>query len=493
MSHDLSAPAALISERTGLHFPKDRWPDLAQGLSRAAASLGFENMHHFIAHLLTGPFGQHEVQALATHLTIPETHFFRSPETFAMLQSRLLPELIAAQQDTTRRLRIWSAGCATGQEPYSLAILVSRLIARLDTWNVTILATDINPQGFATASTAEYTEWSFRGTPSWVVNGYFAKTRDGRYRLTPAIREMVTFRYLNLVEDVYPTDCDLILCRNVMMYFSRQTATRVAERLRSSLKEGGYLLVTPSETSRDIQGTLTARTIGGEIVYKKTPPQPAQPVTAESPRSHVPARNDRSHSNRATSPHRSHAGRAAKNDQVPTTRPESRRDPPLTPQPQRGGLRLERRAHARDKQPAERPAERIDSREAAEEARRLADRGDLEQALARCDAALESEKLNPSLYYLKASILQELDRPNEAEQALQSTLFLDDGFALARVMLGAIARSQSRSREAAKHFREALSLLEQMPSDSVLAETNGLTAGEMVETVASLIGSERVS
>jgi chemotaxis protein methyltransferase CheR len=94
---------------------------------------------------------------------------------------------------------------------------------------------------------------------------------------------------------------------------------------------------------------------------------------------------------------------------------------------------------------------------------------------------------------LKASILQEMGRALEAEQALQSTLFLDDGFALARVMLGAIARSQSRAQEAARHFREALSALEQMPSDSVLAETNGLTAGEMVETVASLMESERVS
>ena len=94
---------------------------------------------------------------------------------------------------------------------------------------------------------------------------------------------------------------------------------------------------------------------------------------------------------------------------------------------------------------------------------------------------------------LKASILQEQGRSEEAEQALQSTLFLDGDFALARVMLGAIARSQARTSEAAKHFREALALLEQMPSDSVLAETNGLTAGEMVETVASLIESERVS
>ena len=111
----------------------------------------------------------------------------------------------------------------------------------------------------------------------------------------------------------------------------------------------------------------------------------------------------------------------------------------------------------------------------------------------RCESALDCDKLNPSLYYLKASILQELGRPDEAEQALQSTLFLDGSFALARIMLGAIARNQSRSGEAAKHFREALVLLAQMPSNTVLPETDGLTAGEMAETVASLMGSECVS
>ena len=101
MSADLSVPAALISERMGLHFQEDRWPDLIRGLERAAASLGFDNVHTFIAHLLADRFGQREVHALATHLTIGETYFFRTPETFGMLESRLLPELIAAQQHSS--------------------------------------------------------------------------------------------------------------------------------------------------------------------------------------------------------------------------------------------------------------------------------------------------------------------------------------------------------------------------------------------------------
>ena len=131
-------------------------------------------------------------------------------------------------------------------------------------------------------------------------------------------------------------------------------------------------------------------------------------------------------------------------------------------------------------------------REAAREARVLADRGEVEQALACCESALKRDKFNPALHYLKASILQELGQPDEAERALHSTLFLDGNYALARVMLGAIARGQARSTDAAKHFRAALSLLAQMPADSVLPETDGLTAGEMAETVASLMESECV-
>ena len=511
MTSDLSLPAALIAERMGLSFPEDRWPDLAQGLGKAASTLGVKGANEFAAQLASGTFGQREIEALARHLTVPETHFFRSPETFQVLHSQLLPELVAAQQDSGRRLRIWSAGCATGPEPFSLAILLTRLIPRLKDWDISILATDINPAGFATARAAEYTEWAFRGTPDWVVKGYFTKTREGRFRLSPAIRDMVTFRYLNLVEDGYPTDCDLILCRNVIMYFARETAVQVAKRLHGSLKVDGYLLVTASETSREVQGPLASLTIQGEIVYKKTPAGevPARTATVETLGAKASPAKKRSCSSlglrqrasKGTNSERDGERRKStrarrdqkKGRQRADSQSESRRHPGPTPRSERGGLRLERRAYSRKEQPADSQAQPIDVHEAAMEARLLADRGELDQALAHCEAALACEKLNPSLYYLKASILQELGRAEEAEQALQSTLFLDDGFALARVMLGAIARSQSRPSEAAKHFREALALLEQMPSDSVLAETNGLTAGEMVETVASLMESERVS
>ena len=286
--------------------------------------------------------------------------------------------------------------------------MISRLIPDLADWDVSILATDINPEGFATARAAEYTQWSFRGTPSWVMNGYFTKVREGRYRLSPAIQEMVTFRYLNLIAGYLPRRLrphpvpqrDHVLLTRHRRAGGGQTAVR-----RSG--QNGYLLVTASETGRDIQGSLTSLTLGGEIVYKQTPPSRAAPRP----------RPDR--------PPRTPAARRP--------RPRAESDQPCRAEPER----LKRTEAKRPSLalwnaeptlatsiPPTTARDATDAHTAAEEARLLADRGDLDQALDRCDAVLACEKLNPSLYYLKASILQELGRPEEAEQALQSTLFL---------------------------------------------------------------------
>lgn len=513
MSPDLSAISVLVSERMGLHYPPDRWGDLARGLEKATAALGYANVEALVAHLLADQFGQREIQALASHLTIGETHFFRTPDLFATLESWLLPELIAAQQAAGRRLRIWSAGCATGQEAYSLAILLKRLIPKPDAWDLTILASDINLDSIASAKTAQYTQWSFRGTPSWVINGYFTKLADGRFSLDPAIREMVTFRYLNLAEDAYPSlmggigEFDLILCRNVLMYFSQPTVKMVGNRLHRSLKDQGYLIVTPSEASRDVQHSMTSMMRGGEILYKKTPPVQSEVAANGLPKRETRPGQEPTQSGLGSGgrPHRAAHKRQA--ETAPASRPRSGASPaapsePTWPAVDRRGEGRPFAAYATQKAAdatgatvsprTRRQAAPVDARKAAQEARQLADKGDRKQALALCEAALEVDKLNPSLYYLKASVLQEMGRHDEAERALQSILFLDGDFALARVMLGAIARGQSRWGEAAKHFGAALSQLAQMPPDSVLPETDGLTAGEMAETVASLMGSECV-
>ena len=231
----------VIADRLGLHFPPERRADLQRGLADAAGEWGLPDSEACAQWLLSAPLTKAELQTLASHLTIGETYFFRDQKSFDVLAENILPPLLQARRKSERRLRIWSAACCTGEEPYSLAILLDRLIPDLPDWQVTILATDINPRFLQKAAAGVYGDWSFRDSPDWLKERYFNRTADGRYAILPKIRKRVTFAPLNLVEDVYPslaTDTnamDVIFCRNVLMYFTLAQARKAARNLCCAL------------------------------------------------------------------------------------------------------------------------------------------------------------------------------------------------------------------------------------------------------------------
>ena len=133
-----------IAEHMGLHFPRERWADLQRGMAGAAVECGFDDAAACADWLLSAPPTRTQLQVLANHLTVGETYFFRDKRTFDVLASRVLPELIDARRGRERRLRLWSAACCSGEEAYSLAILLHQVLPDLADWHVTILATDIN-------------------------------------------------------------------------------------------------------------------------------------------------------------------------------------------------------------------------------------------------------------------------------------------------------------------------------------------------------------
>ena len=265
----------LITAQLGLHFPRPRWPDLERGIRTAARELHFPDVGACIQWLLSSPLTRQQVAILASHLTIGETYFFREPSVFAMLEEEILPTLMRARRQHARRLRVWSAGCATGEEPYSIAISLSRVIPERQGWHVTLLATDINPCFQRTASEGVYREWSFRDTPPWVKAQYFSRRPGGRLAILPAIQRMVTFTSLNLVDDVYPslltntTAVDVIFCRNVLMYLAPEQAEKVVHRLYHALADGGWLIVSPSETSQALFAAFQTINVPGAILYRK--------------------------------------------------------------------------------------------------------------------------------------------------------------------------------------------------------------------------------
>jgi chemotaxis protein methyltransferase CheR len=147
----LSRLSEYVAGWLGLHFPKKRWGDLDRITCHAVLELGFKDRDTCIERIISGQLDKEGEEIFAAHLTIGETYFFREQKSFDILENRILPELIASRRGKDQRLRIWSAGCSTGEEPYSLAILLTRLIPDLQEWQITILATDINSRSIGKA------------------------------------------------------------------------------------------------------------------------------------------------------------------------------------------------------------------------------------------------------------------------------------------------------------------------------------------------------
>jgi len=488
----LSRLSGFVADRMGLHFPPERWNDLARGIISAAHQFGFADPEACVDWLVSSPLEKKQIEILASQLTVGETYFFREKRAFEVLESHLLPELIRSRRDSDRRLRFWSAGCATGEEPYSLAIMLARILADVKDWNITILASDINPRFLRRASEGVYNEWSFRDSPSWIKESCFEKSRDGRFELLPRIRQMVTLAYLNLAEDVYPSllnstnAMDVIFCRNVLMYFAPERSERVVQNFYRSLADGGWLIVSPSETSHVLYSHFETVNFPGLILYRKCEEQcrsseafhgeviekwPALPPPPfQTPFEPGPAETC-----------------------VPEfigIPPTQEAEPPAAESASaadRRAFMLYERGHYAEAE------EQIlawlsqmpdDAKAMALLARIHANQGRLQEALEWCAKAIVAEKMNAGLHYLRATILLEQGRLEEAGASLQRALYADQDFVLAHYVLGSLARRQGKPRKAQKHFENALSLLDAYGHEQVLPESEGITAGRMMEILA---------
>ncbi len=260
----------LMQERCGLAYPERKRADLAHGLGAALRASKLGSLAQLYADARAhGPAWE----TLVASLTIGETYFFRNQAQFDALREQIVPELIA-RRSSIRTLRIWSAGCATGEEPYSIAMMLSELLPDPAQWQVHILATDINPQFLARAREGLYGNWSFRDTESRLRDIYF--TPEGnRWRLSPSIRQMVNFSRLNLVEPCYPAIIngtygqDIIFCRNVTIYFDEPTTRQIIERFYAALFPGGWLVVGHAEPQADLYQRFEVHNFPRTILYRK--------------------------------------------------------------------------------------------------------------------------------------------------------------------------------------------------------------------------------
>ncbi len=487
-----SVPDALVqrlseylTDKVGLHFEKKRWGELRQKMLAAMKDFGFDHVEEFIKWLLCLSPTQKQIEILASHLTVGETYFFRERRAFEILEQSILPGLIGARRKTGRRLRFWSAGCSTGEEPYSLAILLDKLIPDLKDWNITILATDINTAALRKADEGIYSDWSFRDTPPFFKDKYFEKVNGSRYRLLPNIRKTVTFSYLNLSQDVYPTlqtntnAMDVIFCRNVLMYFALDTVGQAAERFFRSLVEGGWLVISPVEISQLTHSPFTMVRFQDSTFYRKDTRKikPESLIAKYVEKKIVPEALKKVKPRKSEKPPHT----------APYDAPGKLEQSALTPLEE--AAILYRKGFYREAE--ERLSALISNGSSSQEmlvlfTKILANQGKLEDALHWCEKAVSADKCNPLLHYLLAVILEEQNRGEEAKVSLKKALYLDRNFILAHFALANISLRSGKTAEARKHFGNANDILSKVDPDEILPESEGITAGRLSEIIGAI-------
>jgi chemotaxis protein methyltransferase CheR len=290
----------LMLERCGLHFPPKRRSDLELGVQRTFRDSNCADLDAYYLLLQDPRRGAAEMDRLINTLTINETHFFRNAGLNDALYDHVLPQIIERQR-ASRTLRLWSAGCASGEEPYSLAIMLRELLPDVDRWSVTLLGTDINTEALGRARAAVYGNWAFReqrakgyrsryfqplskATPATRAetpsSPDVSASRGQSYALIPRVRNMVQFAHFNLVKDDYPSretnteHIDLIMCRNVTIYFTEAITACIIDRFHEALADDGWLVVGHSEYSLTTYRRFQARNFPGAILYQRAPRRP---------------------------------------------------------------------------------------------------------------------------------------------------------------------------------------------------------------------------
>ncbi|OAN53711.1 chemotaxis protein [Paramagnetospirillum marisnigri] len=454
----------LVIDTTGMAFYRDKNQDLAQILAARMMETASTSCAAYLERLRDG---QHEMDALVAELTIGETYFFRHKEQFDALRDIILPEVIERNRPL-RRLRIWSAGCATGPEPYSIAIMLEREFgARIADWHVTVLGTDINQKFLARARDGRYDSWAFRAMPDDIRAACF--TRHGnQWQINPEYKRFVKFQYHNLITGTFPSivdniaGFDIIICRNVIIYFSPETIERLIPCFHASLNDTGWLVMGHAEPNQHLFRDFRTVNTDGAVLYQRVdgyrPPtvllssEIAPPSATKSPSAVLP--------------------RLAALD---VRRP----DPPQA-SPRRG--QATRLAPPRVVPQASHPVPAAGS-DSVGTIRRLADQGQWDAAAAACDALLASTPLDAWSHFYRAMIHEQVGEAAECEKALRRAIYLDRKLVLPHYHLGLFLLRGDDMAAAAKAFRNVQDLLRGMSDELSVADGDKITVGQMREAV----------
>ncbi len=510
-SHDLTALVQFIRDRTGLKLSGQQMISLQRYVEAKVKALRLSSIDDYYALLRTVPseqknwqrenIGIQEWKQLITQLTVGESYFFRDTKQFELLKTRILPELIqrkrqlaiaptASSPHPRPSLRLWSAGCSTGEEVYSLAVVLQEMIPDWSSWDIQVIGTDINAIAIEKAQAGLYPDWSFRHTQPEVRPQHLLRTAKG-WQVSQVLKQIVRFYPLNLVSDVVPNpqlnlhDVDFIICRNVFIYFHADAIAHVLRKFYAALAPLGYLMTGHTELQGITTQPFQICCFPESILYQRSPNETGQngrssaaypamnaPAhTAIDPQINAPVRQRLASREQANLPQlRSPLSSAL----VSIVSPQAETDAPLVERPPKALLRAEMK-------PQSSPLSQ--SQEAAyytymQVAEAHANLGRYAEALSACQQAIQLQPLRVEPLYLLAHLAEENGDTEQAKTLLKKIIYLDPKAVAAYLELMIIYRRQGDVKRATKQLHHALILLSTMPESDQIPGYSYATVGE---------------
>ncbi|QWV91732.1 response regulator [Geomonas oryzisoli] len=488
-----------ILSRSGLHFDQRNRPALTRGLLKRMSALRLTDFKEYFQYLKEHGEDRHELQKLLQFLTVGETYFYRYPAHFEVLKERFAEHAIS-----TAPIRIWSAGCSTGEEPYSIAMALMEALPDWRQRDIRIIATDINNRSLKRARDGVYSPWSMRITTPEQSQRYFRRVGES-FLIRDEVKQLVQFSHLNLSIPCREPVCDelqnldAIFCRNVLIYFTPETACGMLQRFTRALKPSGLLFLGHSETLLQRGLDLELRRRERSFYYVKSAsaaepgvitPLPLAPPAEADPYSGLTAEQIRL-ATAWLNEQKPWQGEANPTPTQTPPQPSERSDRSQPPEPSRPV------AAAQDDAQLLQAARELFDREEFDPAlellelvlrRRpdlpealvlkgfiLAGKGALEQALTTSERVLALNDLLPEAYFLKGVLLDAADRLDEAAREYRKALLLDHDFIMPRFHMGRLHLRQGRLAEGTREIRNSIKILSRCGEEETIPFSGGLT------------------
>jgi len=460
----------------GLNYLPNQYIDLERRLIATAKELKIDTSLNKIYEWLSKPQLSHiEINALSANLTIGETYFFREKPALDLFVEKIIPDLIEQRKQNSKTIRIWCAGCSSGEEPYTLAIILKEHFPLLADWNVTILATDISPVAIQKALKGEYTDWSFREMTEEMKNKYFTSSSK-LWQISSEIKKMVTFAFLNLSKNSYPSsltntdEMDVVFCRNVLMYFTPEIIKEVSSRFYNTLIKNGWFITSQVELNDEYFSDFLRVNYNKGIFYQKSD-KPKEIIRSETNKN-VGVTILKT----IKKPVKSSVLKEIKKEKNPIKKQNNAKLTEISVDQlyQNGNYQL----------CITECLKKIENGNFSKEiffilVKSYANSGQLIEGNKIIKKIIANESVTAEMYYLYASFLNEQNEIEEAENILKKAIYLNHNHILSHFMLGDILIKKGNFQSAKKQFETVRKLLYDIDNDVIIPESDGLTAGRI--------------